>query len=727
MEQALKKYIKIWLPLLGVCFAFLPLADPFKIFSSLQKFSFDTLQIIKPRNISSEDPVIIIDIDDLSLQTIGQWPWPRNVLAAMVDRTLPAAALGFDMVFAEPDRTSPNKVLSNLDLSPALQSELRKLPDNDNELAQSIYEHGTVVLGQAPNMKSKTYRPQNKFGIVTQGDGPKSFLQTYSGTQQNLSLLEDPAAGIGSMSIGNNEEIVRQLPTFEVINGQIIPSLALEIVRVAIGANTYQIKSSNASSEAAFGEKTGINNIKLGPLTMPTNFDGNAWIYFAPIQKLNIISAASIFADNFDPSIFEGKVALVGTSASGLLDLRSNPIEQNVPGVTIIAQHIQQIFSDTFLQRPDWLFGAEFLIGIFLAFVLTLMIQNFGPISGLVAYIVSSFSITGLSYYLFSEKLFLVDPVSPLIIALGVYIFATFFNFLFTELERGRVRSAFAQYLSPEMVNKLADSSETLKLGGEKKEMTFLFSDIRGFTKIAENYQGKPEELTNLINMLLGTLSEEILKEEGTIDKYMGDCIMAFWNAPTNQPDHALRALRAAKNMKKAILQLNTSFHEQGMDAIDIGIGINTGDCVVGNMGSEKRFDYTVLGDAVNLASRLEGQSSEYGVDIVLGEKTVKGLRGENLLELDMIAVKGKTEPIRIFTNIDSGDASFEKLELMQAKMLNAYRNRQWDLALELLMQISASSPALKEYTELFIMKINEFKITPPTELWNGVTFAKTK
>ncbi len=230
---------------------------------------------------------------------------------------------------------------------------------------------------------------------------------------------------------------------------------------------------------------------------------------------------------------------LVGTSASGLLDIRSTATENNIPGVTVIAQLIQQIFADTFLQRPDWMNGAEFVAGLTLSIALALIIQSLGPASALFLYLLASGSILWITHYFFNTKLYLVDPISPLMISLLVYIVVTFFNFLFTELERSRVRSAFGQYLSPTMVNRLAESSESLKLGGEKKEMTFLFSDIRGFTKIAENYQGRPEELTTLINRLLGTLSEEILKEEGTIDKYMGDCIMAFWNAPTDQPDHA--------------------------------------------------------------------------------------------------------------------------------------------------------------------------------------------
>jgi adenylate cyclase len=277
------------------------------------------------------------------------------------------------------------------------------------------------------------------------------------------------------------------------------------------------------------------------------------------------------------------------------------------------------------------------------------------------------------------------------------------------------------------MVNRLAESSESLKLGGEKKEMTFLFSDIRGFTKIAENYQGRPEELTTLINRLLGTLSEEILKEEGTIDKYMGDCIMAFWNAPTDQPDHANRALQAAKNMKKAMLELNKSFQEQGLDPINIGIGINTGSCVVGNMGSEKRFDYTVLGDAVNLASRLEGQSSAYGVDIVLGEKTAEELNQANLIELDMIAVKGKAEPIKIYTVLEDQSVDYDEIYELQSTMLGAYRNQRWDEAAHLLTEIGKKVPQLEIYTHQFAQRINKFKISPPSESWNGVYVAETK
>ena len=511
------------------------------------------------------------------------------------------------------------------------------------------------------------------------------------------------------------------------VGNNLIPSLALETARVAIGASTYQIKSSNASSEEAYGEKTGINNIKLGPLTIPTSANGNIWIYNTPTKNIRTISANDVLEGVYEDEFFEGKVLLVGTSASGLLDIRSTATENNIPGVTVIAQLIQQIFADTFLQRPDWMNGAEFVAGLTLSIALALIIQSLGPASALFLYLLASGSILWITHYFFNTKLYLVDPISPLTISLLVYIVVTFFNFLFTELERSRVRSAFGQYLSPTMVNRLAESSESLKLGGEKKEMTFLFSDIRGFTKIAENYQGRPEELTTLINRLLGTLSEEILKEEGTIDKYMGDCIMAFWNAPTDQPDHANRALQAAKNMKKAMLELNKSFQEQGLDPINIGIGINTGSCVVGNMGSEKRFDYTVLGDAVNLASRLEGQSSAYGVDIVLGEKTAEELNQANLIELDMIAVKGKAEPIKIYTVLEDQSVDYDEIYELQNTMLGAYRNHRWDEAANLLAEIGKKVPQLEIYTHQFAQRINKFKISPPSESWNGVYVAETK
>ena len=727
MKIDFKKLSKYGLLVFAVLISFLPIFNPLQIFSTLQNYSFDTFQRILPREVYPGDPVVIIDIDDRSLAEIGQWPWSRNQLANLTNQAYAAAALGFDVVFAEPDRTNPENLIASYPLSEVLIKELGALPSNDGLFSQAIENHGTVVLGQALNNNKNNKPYKAKFGLVTQGDDPKQFVADYLGTQNNIKILDEAANGIGSMSIGNNDAIVRQLPTFERIGDQLVPSLALEMTRVALGASTYQIKSSNASSEEAFGAHTGINNIKIGPLTIPTTADGNAWIYFTPTRNILTVSAADVVSGAVLPEFFEGKIALVGTSAAGLLDLRSTPTEKNIPGVTIIAQFIQQIFANEFLQRPDWLFGAEFLTGLILAVLITLSIHALGPIGGLSILILGSGGIIGLSYYFFKSKLFLVDPISPLIISLSVYVAVTFFNFLFTELERSRVRGAFAQYLSPEMVNRLAESSESLVLGGERKEMTFLFSDIRGFTKISEQYKDDPEALTRLINQLLTVLSNPILDHGGTIDKYMGDCIMAFWNAPTDQANHRELAIKSAHAMNEALSKFNLELNEDLDFKLEIGIGINSGNCIVGNMGSDKRFDYTVLGDAVNLASRLEGQSSNYGLTMVIGENTYLEDSSFQIVEMDKIAVKGKSTPETIFTCFKPETNFMDGFFSQHEVFLSEYRQQNWQAAKAIIQELTASPNELELYYAHMRTRIEEYVTNPPPADWEGVYVAKNK
>ena len=727
MRKGYKKFSRFGLIGFAILVSFLPIFNPLQIFTSLQNYSFDSFQRILPREVYSEDPVVIIDIDDRSLAMVGQWPWSRDQLANLTNQAYAAAALGFDIMFAESDRTNPQNLITSYSLNETLVKELSALPSNDELFAEAINNHGTVVLGQALNNKDNKKPFEAKFGLVTQGDEPKQFITNYLGAQNNIQLLNKSAAGIGSMSIGNNEAIVRQLPTFERVENQLVPSLALEMTRVAVGASTFQIKSSNASSEEAYGAQTGINHIKLGPLTIPTTPEGNVWVYYTPTKNIPAVSAADVISGAIPPEFFEGKVALVGTSAAGLLDLRSTPTEKNIPGVTIIAQFIQQIFANEFLQRPDWLFGAEFLAGLSLAVLITLSIQALGPIGGLSVLVVGSGGIVTSSYYFFKSKLFLVDPISPLIISLSVYIAVTFFNFLFTELERSRVRGAFSQYLSPEMVNRLAESSESLVLGGERKEMTFLFSDIRGFTKISEQYKDDPEALTQLINQLLTVLSNAILDHGGTIDKYMGDCIMAFWNAPTDQQDHRQLAIQAAHSMNEALDQFNNEAKVELDFELEIGIGINSGNCIVGNMGSDKRFDYTVLGDAVNLASRLESQSSNYGLHMILGENTYINDSPFTIIEIDKIAVKGKSNAETIYTCLKPENKWTEELMEKHKAFLSKYRNQSWESANLLIDELISSPNELNLYYKHMKTRIEEYITNPPSANWEGVYVATNK
>ena len=721
---------KLLLPL-AILIGLIPLANPFNIFNDLRLFAFDTLQQISPRDQLEDDPIVIIDIDDQSLNNLGQWPWSRDLLSRLVNNTEQALTTSFDIVFAERDRTGSDVLSEQYSTNSDLIKELQKIKPNDKVFAESMESHSTVVLGSAPNNKLITGDLSPKYGLIIQGDSPKEFLPNYTGMQNNLPTLIDSSAGVGSMSIGGDSSIVRSLPTFEVVNGQIVPSLMLETLRVAIGASTYQIKSSNASGELAFGESTGINNVKLGNVIIPTNSNGYLWLHSTFKENLNIIPAFEVINNTYDKEFFAGKIVLVGTSASGLLDIRNTSLEKDIPGVTIIAQGIQQIINGDFLVRPDWMEGAEFLFGLLFSILICLIIQYFGPVGGLITFLLANLSSLYGSFYGFNELDYLIDPISPLIICLTSYLIITFFNFLFTELERSKVRTAFSQYLAPEMVSRLAESSESLKLGGEKKNMTFLFSDIRGFTAISESYKSNPEELTELINNLLTVLSNEILDNAGTIDKYMGDCIMAFWNAPTDQENHTDLALKASFDMEKALEEFNIEFQKQKGMELKIGIGINTGECIVGNMGSEKRFDYTVLGDPVNLASRLEGQSGTYGFQRILGQETVNALKSNaNLFELDLIQVKGKSEPVKIYTSFDKfslKDAELSEFIKDHEDFLHNYRNQQWDVALNFIEKWEQQVIEFDLYYAIFKDRIKDMKLNLADPKWNGAYVATTK
>ena len=707
----------------------IPVIDPFNVFTSLRNSAFDTFQIISPRQSQTKDNILILDIDEKSLSEIGQWPWSRSVLSELVDQTNLSAALAFDIVFAEADRTGSKELMNLYKKNNDFVKSLKGLPDNDDLFANSIKDHGTVVLGAIPSNSLKN-NFQMRFGLIQQGDDPKKFLREYKGIQTNLKILNSSSAGIGSMSIGNNDSIIRKLPLFENINGSLVPSLSLELLRVAIGASTYQIKSSNASGETAFGEETGINHVKLGNLIIPTNPDGSVWIHY-PEVSVDSISVSDIIKQKYPKDFFKDKILIVGTSAPGLFDLRSTPLKNNVPGVKIIADLTDQILSGSFLQRPDWIFGLELFTGFTLAILITIFIQFLGPIGGLSVFLIGNgISIFG-SFYIFENYLFLIDPISPLVICLISYLVITFFNFLFTELERRKVRNAFSQYMSPVMVEKLAQSNKSLKLGGERREMTFLFSDIRGFTAISEKYKDDPESLTVLINSILTVLSDEVLDQDGTIDKYMGDCIMAFWNAPSEDPFHREKSIEAAFKMSEALNKLNENLDRKGENKLSIGIGINSGECIVGNMGSEKRFDYTVLGDAVNLASRLEGQSGNYGMQIILGEETIKKISKDAYLqfELDLISVKGKSEPTSIFTVFNSwtAEVAYEVFYEEHMDFLKNYRSKNWDKAKQHIDKYRLSIPEFTLYYTLFLNRIDELSKQSLPEDWSGIFAAETK
>ena len=738
---------KRWIPVL-ISLALLAggtglrITDP-DIVRGLRLLVFDSFQRIKPRTYQ-EAPVRIVDLDDATLERVGQWPWPRTKVAELVTRLteLGAAVIVFDMVFAEPDRTSPARVLSLWPDTPfvrSLRQQADQMPDHDQILADAIAK-SRVVTGFVLTGGDLVRTPALKKGFSYGGYDPlPSVKPKYTGAVVNLPVIEAAAAGNGSFNPAiDTDGVIRRVPTVLRLGDDLYPSLALAALRVYQGGKPgYQIKSAGASGVLSFGEHTGINRVKVGKFVIPTNARGEMWVHYTPPRPERFIPAWKVFESKVPREEIEGVIVLVGTTAAGLKDQRPTPLDPVAAGVEVHAQALEQIMLGDFLERPELAEGAEIVYLVVLGLILIFLLPWVGVVWCAIIGGGATVGAFGLSWYAYDQLHWLFDPVYPSVFGLLVYLVESLVSFLRTEAEKNQVRGAFGRYMSPALVEQLAENPERLQLGGEMRDMTLLFCDVRGFTSISELYKSDPQGLTSLINRFLTPTTNVILERRGTIDKYMGDCIMAFWNAPLDDDDHADHACDSALAMFDCVNELNVTLKSEAEAEdkryipINIGIGLNSGECCVGNMGSEQRFDYSVLGDDVNLAARLEGQSKTYGVRIVIGENTYRRAEDYAVIELDLIKVKGKNEAVRIFALLGRpemrDEPGFQALSKRHAAMLEAYRGQNWAEARSLAAECRTLDGGLNGLYDLYDERIDAHEADPPGPDWDGVFVATTK
>jgi adenylate cyclase len=687
----------------------------------VQCLVFDQLQRQFPATWEDTD-VRVVDIDDESLARIGQWPWPRTTIAALVDRLTDgnAAAIAFDVVFAEPDRTSPAQILQVWgNTNPDLARLTETLPDHDAVLARAL-ARGRVVLGfpMAHPMMPGTRTPIMRPGFASAGDAntvdPRPFLSQWGSVVTNLPGLEASAAGQGSFQIDFDADgVIRRVPLIVALDrpnapAQYIPLLPMEVLRVAQQATTYIIKSAGASGQTALGQESGINAIRIGELEIPTNAHGEIWLHDAGRVPQRTVPAWRILAGEIPPAEIEGRIFFIGTSAPGLRDLRATPLDPTAAGVDVHARITEQILSHDFLQRPDWAKGLELAWILLFGLAIIVLLPRVGPITTAVVAVLGVVVPFGVSVGALLRASWLVDPLFPAATVLLIYLLQSLLVFGARERERRFVRGAMSRYMSPTHVEMVVKRPELLKLGGEMRELSILFCDIRGFTSRSEKMQA--QELTHFLNRFLTPMTECILAEEGTIDKYMGDAIMAFWNAPLDEPEHAACIARAALAMVERLAALNRDWAAEAAAAghdhepLAIGIGINLGMACVGNMGSDQRFDYSIIGDAVNTASRLEGLSKNYGVPIVVGEALAARLTDFALVPLDLAKVRGKEQAVRIYTLLagDAGDPAIQHLAQAHAGVLAALEAGNADAAAAALAEARSVGDARFAVTHAF-------------------------
>jgi len=726
-------YARLLCLALLIGFAALRIADPAPV-EEIRVRTFDFFQRIDPRQKTAR-PVTIVDIDEKSMEKLGQWPWPRTRLADLITELtrLGAVVIAFDAVFPEPDRLNPDVAADTFrNLDPETRAKLRALPSNDQVFADAI-RASRVVLGESglPEEITALDKTLPVTGLAMLGEEPQRFMFDFPGLLRNVPVLEHAAAGRGLFTIKPERDgIVRRVPMIMQAQGQTMPSLTFEMLRVATGSGTILIKA----------EKAGIKSIGVKGLQIPTDHNGQIWVHYARNDAAIYVPAINVLEKNVAPDMIAGKLVLIGTSAVGLNDIKTTPVSRAMPGVEIHAQVLETTLTGEVISQPIYGIAIEFATALLFGLLVIAFAPLFGPITLVALGAAFATGLIGTSAYFYTQHRLLIDFTYPLLSTTSIYLTLIFSSFVREQAQRRQIRSAFGQYLSPALVEQLAQSPEKLVLGGEEREMTIMFSDMRGFTSISETYKSDPQGLTALMNRFLTPLTNAILNRKGTIDKYMGDAIMAFWNAPLDDKDHELNACEAALDMLERVDELNQAREQEAQEEgrpfipLNVGVGLNTGTCVVGNMGSDMRFDYSVFGDSVNLASRLEGQSKEYGFPIIVGSKTALAVKDKfAILELDFIMVKGKKEPEVIYAIAGREDTAqsgrFQRLRNLTIEMLACYRSRDWDGALAAIERGRKTDEArsLELLYNLYEARIRGYLENPPPEDWNGAFALLTK
>ena len=610
---------------------------------TLRYKTWDYFQQIHPREVVS-DSVTVVNITEQDLKKYGQWPWPRHIMAMLHAQIGDAGAIlvNYNILFAEPDRMSGVEYLKSMPMANELREQLGSvLLDTDAIFSTVLKESNRAVLMMSVKNIRGVELPSTT-QIIEKGN-VKPWLYEYEGIVSPTQRLSAGATGMGvNVTSPEPDAVVRKMPVLIRINGKIYPSMILENVRLLNGSKRIKvIAKEHGIDEVLVSKKAGI----------PVNHNAEMYINYADPGKYVQMSATEILTGKFNENKIKGRIVVVGMDAAGLSVLKYTPhgltTDQN-----ITAQALDTLLTGKYLLRTP---QADTYEIVFMAFLLLLLILVLPRTSVLLSVPLLLFVQTGVAYgaYMaYANKGFLIDPSFIMLSAFLVWSHSVYNNFATQSRLRKQIKKQFEHYLDPGMVKKLQKDPSLLKLGGETRNMTFLFCDIRGFTPISEKYKGDPAGLTRLVNRFLTRMTDVIISNGGTIDKFMGDCIMAFWNAPIENKKHREAAVATAVDMVIALQHLNLQLIKEGFtEEIKIGIGINTGDALVGNMGSEQRFDYSVIGDPVNLASRLESSSKTLGKTIVIGEDTRHTIETSFPFEyLDSITVKGKSEAVKVYT-----------------------------------------------------------------------------
>ena len=696
--------------------------------------------------------VVLAVIDEKSLDKLGRWPWPRAKIAALVD-TLSrdgAKVIGFDILFSEPDKNSSLEFISQLDRRiqslninneklDAFILRSKKKADNDLTLANTFRNSSaSVVLGYFFHMSGDDLDDpingaridrrlgligSSKYSLVMYDDERTErspFPEAYA-PEVNLKAFAESTEASGYFNMmADNDGVIRWMPLIFRCGEDLFPPLSIQCAWHFLSRPQMVVKVADI----------GVEEIRMGDRSLPTDEKGRLLInYLGPEKTFPYYSISDIIDGRLAKGTFRDKIVLVGATAMAIYDVRNTPFStrSSYPGMEVHASVIDNILRQNFLSKPEWTKIFDLLAIIAMGVLLALVLPRLNAVKGILfaagLFVLHIF----ICRWLFVGPGVLLNIIYPLLTLIVTYTSLTVYHYVTEERERKKIKGAFSYYVSTSVVNEMLKHPDRLKLGGDKKDLSVLFSDIRGFTSISENLS--PEDLVHLLNEYLTVMTDVVFKYDGTLDKYMGDAVMAIYGAPLDQHDHPTRACHSALDMMEALKKLNEKWISEEKRPMDIGIGINTGMMMVGNMGSDQRFDYTVMGDEVNLGSRLEGANKNYRTNILISESTYDRIKGEFVcMEVDSVRVKGKTQPVRIYQLHGRKVVSetLDKAIFYFQRGLELYKQKRWDEALkifETLPELDAGISAAGVY----VQRCLELKANPPPPDWDGVFAMTTK